>query len=264
MTELMVALFLFLKTGEKFATPEHAGPTVAAFLTEVARQLGGGVKFEPHVMNDPIKAVEFVAAKKPTAGIVSPGFYLAYAKALGMEPLLETQRRGVPVERYVVVTRKDGPAELTGLKGKIIATAIAAEERYVVGVVLAGALGNEVRLKAVTDVEGAAFDLAAGAPRAAEAVLLEEAAWKVFAQDEELGAALKVVYTSADLPGNLVVSFAEGRPAVPAAKLRAALQELSGSEAGQAALASIRVEKFSAVDEARLAKARAAFAGTAQ
>ena len=85
MTAVMVLLgFLFLKTGEKFATQETAGPAVTEFMTTLAQPLS--VKFAPWVGNDPAKAVEYVTAKKPSFGIVTPGFYLAYAKALEMKP----------------------------------------------------------------------------------------------------------------------------------------------------------------------------------
>ena len=58
MNVLFAAAFLFLKTGEKFATQEAAGPTVAEFV----KTLGA---YEPQVFNDPTKAIEFCAAKKP-------------------------------------------------------------------------------------------------------------------------------------------------------------------------------------------------------
>jgi hypothetical protein len=78
MKMILVLAFLFLKTGEKFATQEAAGPTVSAFTAYVAEKIGDA-KIEPQVLNDPKKAVEFVTGKKPALGIVTPGFYLAYA-----------------------------------------------------------------------------------------------------------------------------------------------------------------------------------------
>ena len=84
---------------------------------------------------------------------------MQYAKALGMEPLLETRRTGVKEQRYVLVARKDASDDLARWQGKTIATPLAGEQRYVISVILQGKLGEEIRLKPVTDVEGAVFDL---------------------------------------------------------------------------------------------------------
>lgn len=248
MKEVVLALaFLFLKTGEKFATPETAGPTVAAFTAEVGKPLG--VTFAPRVLNDPAKAIEYCTKKKPPVGIVTPGFYLAYGKVLGMEPLLETRRTGVPVERFVLVMRKDAGDGIEAAAGKVVATTLTSEERYVIGVIFQDKLG-EVRLKAVTDAEGAAFDVL----EKGDAVLLEEGTWTALAKDEELGAKLKVVYRSDELLGPLVVTF--GKHALDREKLKAALTGLKAET-----LASVRVEKFVAVEADRLQKAEARFHG---
>src|SRR5437879_2439257 len=136
--------FLFLKTGEKFATQEVAGPTVAGLTAYIGEKVAGSTNaFEPRVMNDPVKAAEFSGKSKPALGIVTAGFYLTYAKALGMEPLFETKRTGVKEERYVLVARKEASDDLSKLEGKTIATPLAAEQRYVIGVVLQGKLGEE-------------------------------------------------------------------------------------------------------------------------
>jgi len=237
---ILAAAFLFLKTGEKFATQETAGQTVAEFT----KALGA---YEPQVLNDPAKAVEFCNAKKPPVGIVTPGFYLTYGKALGMEPILETRRQGVPAERYVVVVAK---AAGDDLHGKTIATTLSKEERYVTAVILAGKLGDEVRLKAVTDIEGAAFDLVEGTKGAADAVLMEEGTWKVIAKDDELGPKLKAAFTGEELPGALVVVFGPNVDKIDASKFKNADKRL---------LASIRVEAFVDVDQERLKKAQALF-----
>jgi hypothetical protein len=244
---LLMVAFLFLKTGEKFATQEAAGPTVSNFTAYVAERLGG-VTFEPRVANDPAQAIEFVTAKKPAVGIVTPGFFLAYAKQLGMEPLLETRRQNVPAERYVVVVSKTASDDL---HGKSIATTLTKEERYVDAVILQGKFGDEVRLKAVTDVEGALFDRADGAKNAPDAVLVEDAAWSAIGKDEELGPKLKVAFTSDELPRDLVVVFRPNAGNLDVEKLKAALKS-----ADKQVLNSIRVEAFVDIDQARLAKAQ--------
>jgi len=252
---LMAMAFLFLKTGEKFATQETAGPTVAAFTTELAQQVGGGTEFAPQVFNDPGKAAEFVTAKKPAIGIVTTGFYLAYAKALGMELLLEVQRQGVEVERYVLVMRKDAGEGIAAARGRVIATSLGAEERFVIGVILQDEL-QEVRLRQVNDLEGTALDVAEKAKNAPDAVLMEEALWNVLAKDEELGPKLKAVYRSPELPGALVVAFPANAGGLEAGKLRSALKDMKA-----ATLANIRVEKFTDSNRERLQKAEAKFHG---
>ena len=58
--------FLFLKTGEKFATQEIAVPTVAGFTAYVGAKAAGSTNiFEPRVMNDPVKAAEYCAKARP-------------------------------------------------------------------------------------------------------------------------------------------------------------------------------------------------------
>lgn len=251
--------FLFLKTGEKFATQEIAGPTVGALTAYVGDKVG--VKLDPRVMNDPVKAAEFCGADKPPVGIVTPGFYLQYAKALGMEPLLETKRTGVKEERYVLVARKDASDDLAKLAGKTIATTLAGEQRYVISVVLQGKLGEEIRLKPVTDVEGAVFDVVEAGKNAADAVLLEAGAWTLFKDDPELGPKLKVVFTSDELPRNLVVLFRPNAGGIDADKFKAALKGMGSNDAGKQILNSIRVEAFVEIDKERLSQAQARFYG---
>jgi uncharacterized protein YcfJ len=254
--------FLFLKTGEKFATQEMAGPTVAGLTAYVGEKVAGTTNaFEPYVMNDPVKAAEFSAKKKPALGIVTAGFYLTYAKALGMEPLLETKRTGVKVERCVLVTRKDASDDVAKLEGKTIATPLAAEQRYVIGVVLQGKLGEEIRLKPTMDVEGAVFDLAEGGKNAADAVLLEAGAWDMFKDDPDSGGKLKVVYQSDELPRDLVVLFGQKDGGLSGDKVKQVLKDMGGSEDGQKVLRSIRVESFTDIDQTRLTNAEKLFHG---
>lgn len=254
--------FLFLKTGEKFATQEMAGPTVAGLTAYAGEKIAGTTNaYEPYVMNDPVKAAEYCGKSKPALGIVTAGFYLTYAKALGMEPLLETKRTGVKVERYVLVTRKDASDDLAKLEGKTIATPLAGEQRYVIGVVLQGKLGEEIRLKPTLDVEGAVFDLAEGAKDAADAVLLEAGAWDLFKGDPDSGQKLKAVYQSGDLPRDLLVVFGPKSGAVDVDKVKQVFKDMSGSEDGQKVLRSIRVDAFTDIDQAGLSKAEKLFYG---
>lgn len=256
---MLVVAFLFLKTGEKFATQEMAGQTVAEFTACVAKAMGD-VSFDPCVLNVPVKAVEFCATKKPAVGIVTPGFYLAYQKALDIEPLLEVRRQEVPAERHVVVVRKSAGDGLDALRGQVLATTLSAEERYITGVILQDKV-PELRLKAVTDIEGALFDLVEGAKDAAGAVLMEETAWQVMAKDEELGPKLKTAYRSEELTGALVVAFRGNVGKLDLCKVKGALTSMSKSAEGRQALGTIRVEAFEPVNEPRLTKAQESFIG---
>lgn len=253
---LFALAFLFLKTGEKFATQESAAPTVSSFTTYLGEK--AGASFEPEVMNNPVKAAEFVAAKKPAVGIVTPGFYLAYGKALGMEPVLETKREKVTEERYVLVAKKDAG---DNFREKTIASTLAAEERYVTSIILQNKYGDDVRLKNITDVEGAVFDLVEGTKNAADAVLMESAQWALFKDDSELGPKLRVVLESEPLPRSLVVVFRDSAGQVDVDKLKSALKAMNDSDAGKAILRNIRVEAFVDLDKERLAKAEAKFLG---
>jgi ABC-type phosphate/phosphonate transport system substrate-binding protein len=246
MNELMLVAFLFLKTGEKFATQEAAGQTVAGFTSYLAAQVGG-VQFAPAVLNDPQQAVEFVAAKQPGVGIVTPGFFLAHGKELGMSPLLETKRAGVSVEKYVLVTRAKPVTT--------IATTLAAEARYVTRVVLQNKFA--IQLKPVTNIESALFDLAEG-KGGADAVLVEMESWKLFAGDPDLAKVLKVEYESPELPGALVVTFAGWKDAD---RLKQTLTKMGTTEEGKKVLASIRVETFAEVNRDRLNQAEKLFHG---
>jgi len=262
MNLVLVVAFLFLKTGEKFATQDMAGETVGEFTACVAKAVGG-VKFDPCVLNDPVKAVEFCTTKKPPVGIVTPGFYLAYQKALDMEPLLEVRRQKVEKERYVIVVKKNAGDGLDAVRGKVLATTLAAEERYITGVILQDKVA-ELRMKSVTDIEGAVFDLVEGAKAAADVVLLEEEAWQVMEKDEELGPKLKVAFRSEELPGTLVVAFRANLGKLDLGKLKNALTSMNKSEDGCSTLGSIRVEAFDKLNEARLKKAQESFLGKPQ
>ncbi len=254
--------FLFLKTGEKFATQEIAGPTVAGFTAYVGEKVAGTTNaFEPRVMNDPVKAAEYCSKSKVVLGIVTPGFYLTYAKALGMDPLLETKRVGVKEERFVLVGPKDMPSDLARLNGKTIATPLAGEQWYVISVVLQSKLGEEIRLKPTMDVEGAVFDLAEGGKNAADAVLLETGAWDLFKDDPDSGGKLKVLCQSDELPRDLVVVFGPASGTLNIDKVKQLLKDMSGSEAGQKVLRSIQVESFTDINRAGLSAAEKLFHG---
>lgn len=247
--DVLMALFLFLKTGERFATQEMAGPVLSELTTYVSERIG--TPLEPRVFNEPARAVELCARQKPRVGIVTPGFYLAYRKALGMHPLLEVHREQVDTERFVLVTRKTNGATPPDWAGKTIATTLAAEERYVRGVILQDRFGNELRLEPVRNVEDSLFDLAEEAADAPDAVLVEEAAWKVFAADPEFESRLTVVFRSEELPRDLVVSFSDASEPT----LVSALQEMVDGEIGRRILQSIRVACFAPVNTDRLERA---------
>jgi hypothetical protein len=251
--------FLFLKSGEKFATQEAAGPSLIPFTEYISGK--AGVSFEPRIMNEPVKAAELCAARKPPLGIVTPGFYLAYAKALGMEPLLQVKRTGMAAEKYVLVGRKDGGDRLEDWQGRTVATALAGEANYVLSVILQGKLGRESRLKPTSDAEGDLFALAESTKNAPELVLVEESAWKTFAEDGDLVAALKVLFLSDDLPKDLVVVFGANATGVDTGKVATALQEMSADESGKNILTAIRVDGFEGVDKEKLEKSEKLFQG---
>lgn len=260
MSIFLLVGFLFLKTGEPFATQDIAGPTVAGLTGYLGEQLDVG--FEPVVMNQPADAVLHVEKQKPAFGIVTAGFFLTYEKALGMQPLLQIRRLGRGGAKMVLVARQDAPDDLMEWSGQSIACALAAEERYLKAVVLAGQLGNEIRFEAVKDVEGAIFDLVEKTDTPFAAVLLEAAQWAFYRDDPELGAALKTIFTSAELPDDLLVGFGAGdEKAAPAADLVQALAAMKETEDGQRILRSVEIGRLDPIDDDRLGAARRLFHG---
>jgi hypothetical protein len=253
--------FLFLKTGERFATQEVAGPTVTALTKYLGDRLGRSDLFAPRILNEPVVAAEWAGRIRPAAGIVTPGFYLAYGKQLGLEPLLETQREGITSERYVLLARQTGPKDLNGWQGKTIATPLASEQRYVTGVILEGKFGDEMRLRYTPDIEGTLLDMADAGAHASDLALIEEAAWKTFGADPELGGKLQVIMQSAELPRDLVVIFRPNLNGIDSAKVKQTIETMDTDDAGRAVLRSIRVSRFSTVDSNRLERARTLFLG---
>ena len=80
---------------------------------------------------------------------------------------------------------------------------------------------------------------------------MEEGAWQVIHADAESGAQVKAVFTSNELPGNLVVIF-NGK--LDAGKLKAAVRMIPAE-----ILSSVRVESFTEVNAARLGQAEELF-----
>lgn len=257
MTELLLIAFLFLKTGEKFATQEIAGPTVAGFTDHLGAQLG--VRMEPAVMNQPADAVRYVERQKPALGIVTPGFFLTYEKALGIKPLREIHRLGGQSNRWVLIARQEVSDDLKDWEGKAVASPLAPEERYLKAVVLQGKLGNEVRFASIGDVEGALFDLAEKTDTAFAAVLIDAAQWELYREDPDLGAALKALYTSPELPEDLLVVFTVHAQQLDVDQLLTVLGQMTEDEEGKTVLRSIQVGAVRPIDQPRLDQTRRMF-----
>jgi len=242
--------FLFLETGEKFATQETAGPTVKGLTSYLGNVIG--FQFEPYIFNRPQNADDFAVSKKPLFGIVTTGFYLCYRTTLGMVPLLEVKRAQIPEQRYVLIARKGTPSDLSKWKDKKIATTLAAENRYVIGVILEYKLGKEVNLVSTSDEEGSVLDMAEGLPNAADAVLINEAVWKLFEDDPDLVSNLHTIYRSNEMPHSIVVAFKSNANGIGSDRLKTAFLEMPQNEQGQQIMSSIRVAEFVEVNDTRL------------
>jgi len=103
------------------------------------------------------------------------------------------------------------------------------------------------------------FDLAEGAKTAADAALIETGAWALFKDDPDSGGKLKVVYTSDELPRDLVVAFGPAGGTLNIDKAKQVMKDMSGSDAGQKILRSIQVESFTDIDTGRLTTAEKLF-----
>jgi hypothetical protein len=254
--------FLVLKTGEKLATDEIAGPTVAGLTKYLGQKLGQSDDFfAPKIENEPEKALAIARANKPLAGIVTPAFYFSHRETLPMHVAAEVRRIGLPAERYAVVVHEQFEGDLESLRGKTIATTLVAEKQYVARVILQGKLGDDVALAASTDLDATVIDIAEKVEGAPIAALLDLATWDFYRRDAQLGPQLKAVFQSDVLPRDLVVVFTQSQNGLDAASFQSAVLAMDKDAEGRAILRSIRVETFDEVDRGRLRRAEQLFHG---
>src|SRR5258706_392776 len=110
---ILAAAFLFLKTGEKFATQETAGPTLAEFTNALGAD-------EPQALNDPAKAFDLVEGTKGGAGVVlmEEGTWKVIAKDDELGPKLKAAFTGEELPGALVVVFGPNVAKIDASKFK--------------------------------------------------------------------------------------------------------------------------------------------------
>jgi len=194
---------------------------------------------------------------KPDAGLalVSLPFFLRHGAALGLTPRLQVELTGAGLlERWALIARKGRvakPADLAGLT--VLSTAGYAPD------FVRGALGPFGRLPAAATVAPTAQVLSAlrrAAAGADVAVLLDGAQAEALATLPFAGE-LEVVARSAPVPRALVATVGARLPPARWPALERGLLGLAADPQGAAALAGIRMVRFTPLDQPALAAARA-------
>jgi hypothetical protein len=224
-------------------TTDEAQPRMDAFASALGAKVGGGGIAAVYEPTDAGGVKRFDSA---AIGIVSLPFFLAHEKDLGLHARLSAVQKGRPaLERWSLVAQR-GRAVVGGMT--IVSTSGFAPGfvRAAIGKVPAG-----VKIVQASSVLSALRKAANGEP---VAVLLDGQ------QAAALGslpfaAKLEVVATSPAWPVGLVVTVDSRVKAWP--PIERALLGLSG-----AGLEALQMERFAKLDDAALASARKAFAGT--
>lgn len=241
--------YVVLKTGERFASQERAAQVLSEFGGWVAPRVGQA-GLAGRITNKPEEAISLVRDGKPLFAIVSPAFYLEHREELGMAVVAQTRRRGLATEKYAVVVAKGAKADLSK-----VSTSVAAEEKYLRKVVLAGGAAAQAALASSAWVGDDVAAMAEKDPDAPHAVLLDAATTAFFREDPVVWGEVEVAWESDDLPPDAVVVFS-WTPADARTKLAAALLAMKEDVRGKAVCGQMQTDGFGAVDDALWSKAQ--------
>jgi len=222
-----------------------------------AAALSAKAGFELAAIYDPTDAGGATRLEQAGLGIVSLPFFLAHEHALGLRARFDVVRKGRPeLERWVLVAHKGRVHDAQALAGFAIVSSVAFAPAFVRGALAdLGSVPANVELKQSSGVLSALHGAAAGEPIA---VLLdgpEAAALSSLAFASEL----EIVARSPAMPVALVVTTKHVTERDWSA-VASALLALPTDPDATAALDGIQVAKFTPVDDAALAAARAAYA----
>ncbi len=151
---------------------------------------------------DGAAGTERITRTKPELALVGPSIYAGQHKALKMKVVAKVSIDGRGEETYSVLTRLDGPKELSELKGKKLIGAVVNDSRFVVRVLLDGRLPldsviletQKRPLKALRQVLSGKADAAI-----VDRAVVEHLPSLDFAKD------LKIIHTSKPIPAPAVV-----------------------------------------------------------
>jgi hypothetical protein len=194
-----------------------------------------------------------LGASDAAVAMVPVPFFLAHGAALGLTPRLQGALSGGPLERWSLVARKGrvtGPADLASFT---VLSAAGYAPAFV-----RGALGGWGRLPEATKVVATSQVLSAlrKAAGGAEVAVLLDGAQAEALPSLPFAAELEVVARSAPLPVSMVATVGSRLGAARWGPLERAFLGLHGGPEGAAALAGIRMTRFTPIDPAALAAVR--------
>ena len=213
--------FLIVKYGDESANQELASEFLESFADYLKQHFDyfNNKSVRGWITNNP-DSVKFVLKKyKPDFAFAPPGFYLEflYAPAEKATPILQIPRFAKSEERYYLVTSKNGPTTLQGLKNQTVATVFSIDRQYLKRVVFPPQVqpGSDFEVKTSDNLADELFLLIeetsggfnTGEMSAAAALLLDEELKQFFQDDEFVWPELKTIWTSDPLPRDLVITI---------------------------------------------------------
>jgi len=251
--------FLMVNPGEEAATPERAGD----FLDRMGRYLH---KTVPALQDRPVRgwitnerdSVRAYLERDPVLAFVPPGVYLEHLR--GDEhatPVAELPRFGASAQRYHLVVPADGPDTLDALRGGVVRLPEGTDRRYLSRVAAPPSLDltADVQLEESANMDDEVFLLTEGPmgdDRPADALLFDEDLKRFYEDDDFVWPELKVIWSSAPLPRDLVVALGPSWDADARQALQEALLTMSEHEEGEELLELMNSSGFASVNEERL------------
>lgn len=253
--------FLMVKPGDPGATEERA----KGFLQDFATYLGAHVaSFENapvvgHIANRRDRALRLLDETAPSLVVVPVGFYLEHLRdpKRAARVVASVPRFGAVVEHYYLVAIADGgPASLAALRGKTVRGAAEIDWPYLQRVVFPDGSTPPEHF-ALEPSPNLADDVFAMVERddgdpAPDALLVDHALREFLADDDLVWPHLKVIWTSAALPRDLVVTLGDGWDDDRRRQLLAALTAMKDDEHGKRLLELMQSDGFAAPDLALL------------
>ncbi len=260
---------LMVKLGDPAATQDLAAPFLALLTTYLGTRAKRfeNLTIEGYITNSETEAVRLFEARRPSLAFVSPGFYLKHLR----KPQLDAQvvamvpRFGSSVDRYHLVVRKDDrAASLSALSGRTVRTSAAIDWPYLRRVVFPRDMlpGEHFVLEPSRNLSDDLFAMTESDDEeedAPDALLFDQELLQFFASDDLIWPQLKVIWTSAELSRDLVISLGAGWDDALRNQCFAALQEMGEHEAGKKVLHLMRSKGFARPNRELLSLAIAAY-----
>ncbi len=258
--------FLVVKIGDAAATQDLA----AEYLGTIADYFRSKIAFLEErplkglIANDVDSAAAILQATGPVLAYVPAGFYLNhfYSQKSTATPIVQTPRFGKTVEKYYIVTQKNGPSTIRALRGKGVRCAFSVDLPYLQKVVFPKdhQPGVHFRLEASENladdiflmVESQSEELSeADVP---SAILLDEELKNFFEVDDFVWPELKVIWQSEELPRELFVALGDDWTDADRNTLSETLLKMKDDPVGSQMLNLLQSAGFEEVDRTLLEK----------